>query len=496
MRITLWSILSLLLILGTDLRPVSVTQTKALVVTNVTVIDATGAPARPDMTVVISNGRISAIGPSGLIKAPPGSEVIDAAGKYLIPGLWDMHLHLTIIPDQAITRQVIAPTLVAYGITSARDMGGDWPRIEELRREITEGKIIGPQIISPGPFVDGPEPPATFFVSVNSEDEARRAVRKLTSDGVDFIKVQSQLSLDCWRAVLSEAQKLNVPVVGHIPERVSAFEVARSSQRSIEHVSAISPGDAGVLLACSTKETSLRAEMLDIERLAAQPGADQKSLVRRQHELESQMISTFDGKKCDSLLALFGRNHTYAVPTQVYGQRIAPLTREDSSDDSALRLIPKSMREHWKALRESTIKNSSADDFSRRRLIAEQSRLLVGRMHQAGMQLMSGTDAIDDYVIPGLSLHQELELMVASGLTPMQALQTATRTPAEFLGKLSSMGTIETGKIADLVLLSADPLENISNTKKIEVVIQGGRLLDRKALDRILLEVESAAASK
>ncbi|HZS10025.1 MAG TPA: amidohydrolase family protein [Blastocatellia bacterium] len=469
-------------------------QPGQIVITHVTVIDATGAPAQPDMTVIITGDRITTIGKSKLVKIPPGAEVVDATGKFLIPGLLDMHIHLTIIPDRVVSREVIVPLLVAFGVTGVRDMGGDWQRIEQLRREIADGTITGPHIIAPGPFVDGPQQANNVTLPVSTEDEARLAVRKLKADGVDFIKVQATLSLPLWRAVIDEAKKLGIPVAGHIPERISAFDVARSTQRSVEHISPVIPGDAGVLLACSGKEAELRNELLEIGRLGQQPNADRRQLRERQGALMTQMVTTYDRKKCTGLLALLAKNQVWAVPTQVFGRKFSPLDSNDHPKDDALRFIPLSTRTRWDQRRTVVIKNSTAGDYAFRRSLFEKSRALVGEMHRAGVKLLAGTDAIDGYVVPGLSLHEELALMVEAGLTPMEALQTATRNPAVFFGRLNSQGTIAKGKIADLVLLDADPLADISNTQKIHAVILGGKLITQAKRQEMLSRVESFAS--
>jgi imidazolonepropionase-like amidohydrolase len=469
---------------------------KPLAITHVTVIDATNAAPQPGMTVIINGNRITALGKSNHVRIPQGAQVIDATGKFLIPGLWDMHIHLTVIADQEVTRNVIAPLLVAYGITGVRDMGGDWQRLQTLRNEIIGGQIIGPRITTPGPFVDGPQAASNIVLPVSDEEEARQAVRRLKAQGVDFIKVQAALTLPLWRAVLDEAQRLNIAVAGHIPERISAFDVARSTQRSIEHISPVLPGDAGVLLACSSKEAELRAEMLEIERLAKQPNADPQALRKRYRALQSQMISTTDEKKCTQLLSLFAKQGTVAVPTMIFGRQFAPLDAGDLPKDEALGCVPHSMRLRWENRRNAVIKNSAPEDFAFRQQMFEKSRALVSLMHRAGIRLLAGTDALDGYVVPGLSLHQELALMVEAGLTPLEALQAATLHAARFLGKDKEFGTIAEGKLADLILLDASPLSDIHNTQKISAVVSNGRLLDRQALNDMLTTVEAAASQK
>jgi imidazolonepropionase-like amidohydrolase len=188
-------------------------------------------------------------------------------------------------------------------------------------------------------------------------------------------------------------------------------------------------------------------------------------------------------------MALLVEHQVWAVPTQILGRQLAPLDSNDVPRDEALRLIPLSTRTSWETRRNAVIKASSKEDFAFRKGMFEKSRSLVGVMHRTGVRLMAGTDAIDGYVLPGLSLHEELELMVESGLTPMEALQTATRNPALFLGRLDSSGTIERGKEADLLLLDANPLTNISNTRRIDTIILNGQLISparrREMLDKV-----------
>jgi imidazolonepropionase-like amidohydrolase len=471
-------------------------DSKPLAITHITLIDMNGAAPQPDMTIIVSGNRIAAVGRSKTARIPPGAQVVDATGKFLIPGLWDMHIHLTVIADQEITRHIIAPLLLAYGITGVRDMGGDWQRLQALRGEVSGGQTAGPRIITPGPFVDGPQAASRVVQPVSNEDEARQAVRQLKAQGVDFIKVQAALTPPLWRAVLDEARRLDIAVAGHIPERLSAFEVARSAQRSIEHISPVLPGDAGVLLACSGKEAELRAEMLEIERLAEQPNADPQSLRKRYRALQSEMISTTDEKKCAQLLALFAKQGTVAVPTMIFGRQFAPLAADDLPKDDALNCVPQSMRMRWENRRSAVIKSSTPADFAFRRQMFEKSLALVGMMHRAGIRLLAGTDAIDGYVVPGLSLHQELALLVEAGLTPLEALRAATIHAARFLGKDKELGTVAAGKLADLVVLDASPLSNIHNTQKISAVVSNGRWFDRKALDELLARVQAAASRK
>jgi len=248
-----------------------------------------------------------------------------------------------------------------------------------------------------------------------------------------------------------------------------------------------------VMLACSGKQEKLRGEMLAQKKLFEDKTVDQQQLRQRQRKLQRQMAESRDDRICADLLALFVQNGVRAVPTQIFGKRFAPLASDDLPDADVMKLVPLSTRTHWDDRRKRVITASAAEDFALRRLLFDKSRELVGLMHRAGVILLAGTDAMDAYVLPGAGLHEELELMVEAGLTPLEALQTATRNPAQFMNKLDTLGTIERGKIADLVLLDADPLQQIGNIRRIAAVIVGGRLVSQTQRRELLAKIEAFA---
>ena len=468
-------------------------HTRSLAITGVNLIDATGQPTQSNMTVVVTGERIAAIGKTGKVKIPANAEIVDGAGKFLIPGLWDSHLHLTIAVDQTGTTELLSPMLVAYGVTTVREMGGDWQRIQQLRSAIASGQVVGPRIFAAGPFVDGPQPADVNFQPVANEAEARQAVRKLKTDGVDFIKVQAGLSLETWRAVIDESRIAGIPVAGHIPEAVSAFDVARSTQRSVEHISPVLPGDAGIMLACSSKESELRAELAAIKKASEDKNTNRQQLRQRQRDLQRTLATTYDAKKCEALFALFVKNQIHVVPTAIWGKRFAPLNATDLLNDDSLKMAPASMRARWDKRRGDVIKASSPDDFTFRQMLFNKSGELISAMIRAKVPLLAGTDAMDGYVLLGASLHEELGLLVEAGMLPMAALQSATSNAAKFMGKQNSLGTIEVGKIADLVLLDADPLQAIENTRRIHAVIVGGKLISSSQRQEMMAKMETYA---
>ena len=464
------------------------THAQTLAIKNVTVIDATGRAPQTARTVIIRDERIVTIVPAKTFRADKQTQIVDGTGKFLIPALWDMHIHLTNEPSQAVTREWMMPLLLAYGVVGIREMGGDWQRIQQLQIDLLAGKLKGPHIIAAGPFVDGPG-----FVEkpVTTPDEARQRVGELKAAGVAFIKVQANLAPDVYQAVLAEAAKQKLVVAGHVPEAVSAFTVAQSSQqtgqRSIEHLSPILPGDAGILLACSNKEAALRADMLALKNFKGQ------ELRERERVLETQMIESYDAKKCAGLFAQLARKQTFVTPTQIWAERLLPLNAQDTLDATAISLMPRTQAEKLTARRKQRIATMPPENFVLLQRVADIAKTLVTQLHQARVPLLTGTDAMDSDVIPGLSVHQELERFVRAGLTPLAALQTATRNPARYFGTLAESGTIERGKRADLLLLDADPLHDISNTQKIHAIIQNGKLIDATQRAALLKRVTTFA---
>ena len=449
-----------------------------LVFTHVTIIDATGAPAKADMTVVISGGRISALGKAGRIPVPKAAQVVDASSKFLIPGLWDMHVHTS--------DKIFLSLFIANGITSVRDMGVSPDGFEQLqrwRKQIADGTLVGPRIIAAGITVDG-QNGRPKSLNVTTENEARQAVIWLKQRGVDFVKVYSMLSRDAYFGIADEAKRKGLTFAGHIPASVSAAEASDAGQKSVEHL-------LGVFEACASNE----AELLNEARQAiAKSGFAAFSRAEVQAEIKS--LDTYDEKKATALFGRFVKNGTWQVPTIVGFGGVLITDESFFTSDPRLKYIPVETREAWKAQRPALLKSLPPDFLANRERLFQRQIVLTGAMHRAGVQLMAGTDSPGLYVFPGFSLHDELVLLVRAGLTPMEALQAATRDPARYADMLDSLGTIEIGKIADLVLLEANPLEEIRNTEKIAAVVLGGKLLPKSKLEMMLTAVEIAASKK
>ena len=451
---------------------------KTLVLSQVTIIDATGSPAKPNMSVVIHNHRIAAINETGKSTEPPNAEVVDAKGRFLIPGLWDMHAHTG-------ERDIYLPLYLANGLTGVRDMGGDleeptgelssrYVQLRLWREEIEQGSLLGPHMVIAGFLIDGFKWPGD--IPATNATEGRQAVEVLARVGVDFIKVKSFLSRETYFAIADEAMHRQMVLAGHVPDLVRVAEASDAGQKSIEHLT-------GVSLGCSASEKRLMDEKA--KAFAARDRA-------RYERVESQAIDTFDIDVAAQLFAKFVKNGTWQVPTLIELRNNAlgrPGSRNDQSEmesDQRWRYLPAAVRERWKKERDAR-----SSDVVQRQFANEI--LLTRKMHDAGVLFLAGTDSASTFTLPGFALHEELELLVKAGFSPMEALQTATLNPARYLGREKEFGTVEAGKIADLVLLDANPLDDISNTTKIRAVIVNGRYLGRTDLDDMLKGVERAA---
>jgi hypothetical protein len=435
-------------------------QTAPLVLAHVTVIDVSGGPSKSNMTVVIRGDRISDIGKAGEVLVPPGATVLDASGKFLIPGLWDMHVHW-------YNRDSLT-LFTANGVTGVRQMFGGSDLLR-WRDQIAQGSLNGPRMIVASPIIDGPEPVWPNSIAVDNEDEGRNAVRKVKQWGADFVKVYSLLPRDAYFAIADESKRQDIPFAGHVPFAVSAAETSDAGQKSIEHLT-------GILIECSDKATELRNEIAK----AKSPGA--------RGRVEGIALQTFNDRKARELFARFVKNQTWQCPTlTVLRSSSGYLGDSRFRNDGRLKYVPRPRRERW--VRQIADQNDS--DYAKK--VFQKKVEIAGAMQRAGVPLLAGTDAGNPFCFPGFSLHEELALMVLGGLTPSESLRAATLNPAKFLGLDKMLGTIESGKIADLVLLDADPLADIRNTQRINAVISNGRLLDRKALNDMLARAEMNA---
>ncbi len=441
-----------------------------LILHDVTVIDATGAPAKPHQTVIIRDGKIEDIQSSGMGFAGklPGTHV-DGSGKFLIPGLWDMHVHMVFGDWFPRGKEVTLPLFIANGITGVRDMGGELKVLQQWRKEISAGTLMGPRIVMSGPMLDGPQPRFPSSIAVKTPEDGRRAVDDLKRRGADFIKLQSLIPREAVFAIADEAKKQGISFVGHVPDVVRASEASNAGQKSFEHLIGIFEGSS-----------PLEDEFI------------------KGTKTQKQFLSTYDPKRAEVLFSLLAKNQTWQCPTLVWERGGNLIDESDFAHDTRAKYAPAYWKDvTWKRFTEQIKHDFNTDDLATRKAFVAKELEVVNAMHRAGIPFLAGTDTPPGvYVFPGFSLHEELQRFVAAGFTPMEALQTATLNPAKFLGMEDRLGSIEKGKLADLVLLDGNPLEDIRNTQKIEAVIVNGSYLPRATLDKMLAGVERAANAK
>lgn len=432
-------------------------------ITHITVIDTETGAEVADQTVKISDDRVVSVESSSALQLPAGANVIDATGKYLIPGLWDMHVHGA--SDERAGWSY--PLYIANGVTGVRDMWGP-SNANKFRAHLAGKKNPAPHLYLASPIVDGNPPVWPGSIVVSKPQQGRKVVDEQKRNGADFIKVYNRLDRDTYFAIADESKRQQIPFAGHVPLQITAWEATGAGQRSIEHLT-------GIALACSSQEAQL-----------ARPIAAGVS-PRDRNSWLLQAWHSYSDEKCRRLFAEFKQNQTWQVPTLTVLRSQGWLDDPRFTRDPRLRYIPLQVRERWEpGGAYFPYRAWSAADFARSRELFEYDKKIVGAMFRAGVPMLAGTDTQNPYCFPGFSLHDELALLVESGITPLGALQMATRNPAIFIGATDRYGSVSAGKIADLVILDADPLQDIHNTTRIRAVFLAGKYFDRAALDKLL----------
>jgi len=419
-------------------------------VTHVTVIDGSSPRPRANQTVVVEGNRIRSVGPARSARVPANARFVDGRGKFLVPGFWDMHVHTAITGG----RDLLA-LYVANGVTGVRDMAGTWDTLTTWRREIANGQLIGPRMIASGPYLEGGDVPIPHLTTRNAA-EAREGVDSLVALGVDFIKVHSQLTAEAYFAIARRARERGMVFAGHVPRVVGAAAASDSGQKSIEHLLAIP-------VPCTRADSIALAPRFTV----------QGALGR----CSSENLAPFYRKLV--------RNGTYVTPTFTAQVEVAYWPTRALPGDSLARYLPKGVRDYVAEIFPMPDSIPPNADSVGRAMLAKRLRQ-VARMQRAGVPILTGTDAPLRNSPPGFGLHEEFTLLARGGMTPFEVLRSATLEPARYLGMLDSAGTIARGKLADLVLLEANPLVNINNTRRISAVIANGRLFTAPDREQLL----------
>ena len=439
---------------------------------------AADASSRQPQTVVVDRGRIVAVGPEATVPLPSNATVVDGRGRYLLPALWDMHTHVF-----AVSPLLDLPLYIGFGVTNVRDMQGcpepGDPFIactEDKRRWTTdaiEGRRVGPRIVSTTSFMaNGPGMRARLknvphFFETGTAEQARAFVRHFVGRA-DAMKVYDRIPLDAYFALVDEAKRSGLAVVGHRPHAISAIEAARH-QQSIEHARFI-----------------LQESWPGAAALREKAGTPQWREDRR------RMLDEHDPAVAEEIFAAMKANGTWYVPTHLTRWVDAYADEPRVREDPLLRYLHPLMKWQWLEDVDATVKQDpSPAGREAYREFYQKGLALTGVAHRAGVRILAGTD----YIVAGVGLHRELEQLVLAGLSSADALFAATAAPAEYHGLSDQYGSVTPGKVADLLLLDANPLEDIRNTQRITAVVFNGSLYDRAALDRISTHVERRARS-
>lgn len=423
-----------------------------IAIVNVTIIDGTDHPPRASSNVIVRGTKIVAIN-GDREKPPQWAKIIDGTGRFLIPGLWNNDLHAVSYDDA----KSHTSELVSYGITTVRDMGAPLDDIERLRDSTASGALIGPRLFIAGPLLEGPVPvQMPLIVDLFSEKQARDEIKDLKRRSVDYVEVDTSLTPELYWAVADEAKRQSLPLVGHLPAKIAAGDAARAKQRNVEHLGG---RFLNVLIACSTDETYFDQVIgkayddLFIAIKEKRPANEPQFKA----DFDDRLLSTFDESKAQRLYRLYEQSGVAQTPTLFVLKTLWQSNRDDH--------------------------NLSDQDMKAGERIYAKDLEVVGEMKRAGVIILAGTDG--PYAQGGANLHGELELLVEAGLTPLEALQAASRDAAKAMGVSKDVGTVEVGKTADLVLLDSDPLANISNTRKIDAVVLRGHLFSKEELSKL-----------
>lgn len=449
-----------------------------VLIRNATVVDVENARLIPDQAVAATGGTIVAVGAEAEIaKTWTASKTIDGNDRFLIPGLWDMHVHFGGGPALIEENKALLPLYVAHGITTIRDASGDLPtEVLAWRREIADGTLFGPTLLSSGPKIEGIDPVWKGTIETGTKADIDAAVARLQQLGVDFVKItDSTLKPELFLYAVRQARAAGLRVSGHIPMALTVEQAVDAGISSIEHI-----------------DYAYKAGVKGEAVIAADFAAGRIDRAEANRRIEAG----FDHEVAMAAYRKLAAKGVFVTPTLNGSRIIAYLDRDDHSDDDYLNLIGPGLRATY-AWRVERAAKADATAIAARHAAFEREAALLPMLQAAGVTIMAGTDAgfLNSFNYPGIALHEELALFVEKGLTPAQALAAATRAGPAWFGKLDRYGSIEVGKAADLVLLDRNPLEDIGATRAIHTVVLRGSVYDRAALDTMLADTRAKVAA-
>ena len=457
--------------------PAAAREPADLLIRHATIIDVASGKTIATQAIAVAGDTIRAVGPdSAVARRYVAKANVDAAGKFAMPGLWDMHVHFGGGAELIEENKNLLPLYVAYGVTTVRDCAADIsPSVLAWRAQVASGQLLGPRIFTSGPKLEGYKPLWKGTIEVGTPEEVNAALDRLQAMKVDFVKItDNTLKPDIFLYAVKEAKRRGMKTSAHTPYALTIIQAADAGLSSVEHVDYL-------IKAGSPKEAAI--------------GADYVAGKLNYNQASDAFVDTFDKAYAAGVYRELAKRHIAVTPTLNMGRILAYLDREDHSKDAALAFIGPGLRKtyDWRVERAA---KATPEQVAARHKEYELSRQVMPMLVAAGIPIFAGTDAgyLNSFNYPGQGIHDELQRYVESGLTAQQALVSATITGPTFLGHGDRYGTLAADKTADILILDANPLKNISATRGIRGVVLRGKWMDRAALDGLLSEAKAKAA--
>jgi len=450
----------------------------AICIENITTVDPTDG-LRGNQTVIIRDGKIFKIAPTAELKLSAKNQRIDGTGKYMIPGLWDSHVHFAYI-------EALAPRMfdlfLTYGITSVRDTGGEISFVRKWKEAALANPTDAPRVMIAGPLLDGMpnvydgsdpgHPPLS--VGSGSVEAVNALIARLDSIGVDFLKAYEMLTPEQFLAVMKLAKEKGYKVTGHVPLSMDVTSASNAGLNSMEHMRNLE-----ISCASNADELLLQRRTMLAKGKNMAGGELRSSIHSAQREIA---VRNYDERKADEILQVLLKNQTWQIPTMALNTGFTRRPYSQPEWQESFELLPDELRDQWRAAIQTSM-NGETSPF--RQEYTQWLLNMAGKIHEAGIPMMAGTDTPIGFLTPGLSLHEELIVLVEAGLSPQEAMKSATLNPARYFNLENELGSIKENMWADLVILDANPLENIRNTQKINAVVRQGKYYDQQALNEI-----------